>query len=157
MGKIVTPPPPFSRLKVHTSFRGPDSVVTNFDAFLDEYDDESLRPSESGYPPNYWKWRLDTEADRIQWFHAEMSNSVLGAFANYPNVLQASHEKALSDTRTEQTVDISYSVSQGKERMPLIISEFKRGLLRRDQWQSGKIEAAQQSVLSREQRGYVVP
>ncbi|RSL54195.1 hypothetical protein CEP51_014759, partial [Fusarium floridanum] len=145
--------PPISRLKVHTSVRGPDSVVANFDAFLDEYDDESLRLSESGYPPNYRKWRLDTEADGIQWFHTEISNIVLGAFANYPNVLQASHEKALSDTRTDQTVDISYSVSQGKERMPLIIGEFKRGLLRRDQWQSGKIEAAQQSVLSRELRG----
>ncbi|KAI8710576.1 hypothetical protein NCS52_01557900 [Fusarium sp. LHS14.1] len=146
--------PPISRLKVHTSVRGPDSVVANFDAFLDEYDDESLRLGESGYPSNHRKWRLDTEADGIQWFHTEISNIVLGAFANYPTVLQASHEKALSDTRTDQTVDISYSVSQGKERMPLIIGEFKRGLLRRDQWQSGKIEAAQQSVLSRELRGY---
>ncbi|KAH6976633.1 hypothetical protein EDB80DRAFT_739934 [Ilyonectria destructans] len=147
--------PPISRLRVHTSVQGPDSVVANFDdAFLGEYDDESLRLNEPGYPPNYRKWRLDSEADGIQWFHTEISNIVLSAFASYPNVLQASHEKALSETRTDQTVDVSYSISHGKERMLLAIGEFKRGLLRRDQWQSGKIEAAQQSTLSRELRGY---
>ena len=142
--------PPISRLRVHTFIQHPDgSAVANFnDAFLGEYGDETLRLNELGYPPNYRKWRLDSEADGIQWFHTEVSNVVLGAFATCPSILQASHEKALSEARTEQIVDVSYSVSHGNDRMVVAVGEFKRGLLRLDQWQNGRITQSQQSIIS---------
>ncbi|KAH8656430.1 hypothetical protein BGZ61DRAFT_434371 [Ilyonectria robusta] len=147
--------PPISRLRVHTSIQGPGSVIANFnDAFLGEYNDETLRLNETAHPPNYRRWRLDSEEDGIQWFHTEISNVVLSAFASHPSLLQTSHEKALSETRTEQTVDISYSVSHGKERMPVAIGEFKRGLIKPEQWQNGKLIHSQQIILSQELRGY---
>lgn len=145
---------PTSRLTVHTSVNESGSHVADFDyAFMPEYDDEELRLKEHGYPPNYRKWRLDSEADGIQWFHSEVSNITLSAFASFPSILQASHEKPLSETQTDQTVDISYSISNDNKRMPLVIGEFKRGLLRPAQWRSGKL-GRQQSALSQELRGY---
>ena len=77
---------------------------------------------------------MDSEEDGIQWFHSEVSNIVLSAFARYPDILQASHEKALIENHTDQTVDTSYSVSHRKTRMHVAIGEIKRGLIRRDDW-----------------------
>ncbi|RTE81367.1 hypothetical protein BHE90_004158 [Fusarium euwallaceae] len=146
---------PLSKLKVHTVVRGPSSVIANFDeAFLGDYEDETVRLQNPALPSNYRKWRMDSEADGIQWFHTEISNIVLAAFAECPSVIQASHEKPLSETKTDQIVDVSYSIRHGRDRLPIAIGEFKRGLLRAEDWQAGNVKLILQSKLSRELRGY---
>lgn len=142
--------------QVHTQVHTTGKVEAQFDnAFLGEYSDGELRLNEPAYPPNFRTWRLDSEEDGIQWFHTEVSNVVLSAFARYPNILQASHEKPLSHTRTDQTVDTSYSIYHGSTRVPIAIGEFKRGLIRPDQWQEGRLLSSSQKALSKELRGYV--
>lgn len=143
-----------TNLNVHTLVQGPQAVQANFDAFLDEYEDDSARLLEPAYPPNDRQWRLNSEEDGIQWFHTEVSNIVLAGFARYPALIQASHEKPFSETRYDQTVDVAYSVSHGRQRKHVVLGEFKRGLLVPDQWQSGKLRSTQQN-LSRELRAYV--
>lgn len=146
--------PAISKVRVHTSFQGQDALVANFDdAFIGEHDDESLRLNEPAHPPNYRSWRLNSEADGVLWFHTEISNVVLSAFASCPGIIQASHEKVLDEERVDQIVDTSYSIPYGNERLPVAIGEFKRGLLRLEHWQSGRVRAGPQATLSRELRG----
>lgn len=146
---------PISKFKVWTSVQGPNAVVANFDdAFLGEYDDESLRLNQPAHPPNDRTWRLDSEADAVLWFHTEISNVVLAAFTGYPVVIQASHEKPLTGDRVDQVVDASYSIQYGNKRLPVAVGEFKRGLLRFEHWQSGNMRHGQQTIISQELRGY---
>lgn len=99
--------PPISNFNVHTSVQGTDKVVANFDGpFLPELEDDVLRMANVVYAPNYRQWRLNTEEDGINWFHSELSNVVLGAFAIHPALLQASHEKPLSEENHPETVDV---------------------------------------------------
>jgi hypothetical protein len=116
-----------------------------------------LRLNEPVYPPNYRRWRLQSEEDGITWFHTEISNIVLAAWARYPELLQVSHEKPLSETVSEsQVVDIAYSIRrEGGQRVQVAIGEFKRGLIDRDSWQGGKLLKAQIGF-SQELRGSVI-
>ncbi|KPM39125.1 hypothetical protein AK830_g7453 [Neonectria ditissima] len=145
--------PAITKLNVHTTVQGPGHVVASYDsAFLEPYDDDNERLQTGAYPPNYREWRLSSEEDGIQWFHTEVSNIVLAAFGEYPTMLQASHEKPLSDTKFDQTVDVAYPVKHNGKRKHVTIGEFKRGLILPDQWQDGKLSAGQKS-LSQELRG----
>ncbi|KAI8710955.1 hypothetical protein NCS52_01524400 [Fusarium sp. LHS14.1] len=144
---------PIKHLVVHTQTQGLGVVGTFDRAFLGEYDDENLRLNEPAYPPNYRNWRMDTEQDAIAWFNAEVSNVVLSAFAVYPGVINCGHEKPLSSTRTDETVDTSYSIDASGGRTNFVIGEFKRGTLKRARWQAGSLGSGQES-LSRELRGY---
>ena len=145
--------PPITKFNICTSVREPQSVVANFtDAFLEEYDDDILRLTEPVNRPNYRQWRLNSEEDGINWFHTEVSNIVLSAWARYPPLLQVSHEKPLSEENHTQTVDVAYSVSNGQQRTHVAIGEFKRCLLIPRQWQNGSLTTTQRT-LSQELRG----
>jgi hypothetical protein len=105
------------------------------DAFFNKYDDDIARLGEPAYPPNYRTWRLQSEEDGINWFHSEISNIVLAAWARYPNLLQVSHEKMLSETKSDpKVVDVAYSVEHECKRVHVAIGEFKRGLIAPDVW-----------------------
>lgn len=149
--------PAISNLRVHTSVLGIDNVVANFDGpLLPELEDDHLRMTALVYPPNNRHWRLGTEEDGINYFHSEISNVVLGAFATHPALLQASHEKPLSDENHAETVDVGYSVhvSRAGQRRHVVIGEFKRCLLVADQWQRGRL-LGNQVAFSQELRGCV--
>jgi len=147
--------PPIKNLHVHTYVNEDGGVgATYHEAFLDMYEDDDLRLQELAYPPNYRAWRLAYEEDGINWFHSEISNVVLAAWARYPAVLQASHEKPLTESRVTESVDIAYSVKRGTDRVHLAIGEFKRCLVSKVGWQAGKLNQSQQG-LSQELRGCV--
>lgn len=146
--------PPIAKLNVHTRMQGGGLHADFESAFYEEFEDDSLRLSESANPPNYRQWRLNSEEDGINWFHTEISNIVLAAWARYPALRQTSHEKPLSETNHTQTVDVSYSVQYGTQRLPVAIGEFKRGLIQPRQWQAGALYTTQLS-LSQELRGCV--
>lgn len=115
-----------------------------------------MRLNEPAYPPNYRRWRLQSEEDGINWFHTEVSNIVLAAWVRYPYQLQASHEKSLSDDVAEsQVVDIAYSIGPTGKRVQIAIGEFKRGIIEPEVWQSGNL-ARTQLPFSQELRGYVI-
>jgi hypothetical protein len=94
------------------SAHGHQAVLADFDlAFLSEYQDDILRLNEPVYSPNYRRWCLQSEEDGLVWFHTEISNVVLAAWARYPDLLQVSREKPLSETVSEnQVVDVAYSI-----------------------------------------------
>ncbi|KAL8375294.1 hypothetical protein RB599_001852 [Gaeumannomyces hyphopodioides] len=119
-------------------------------AFLDLDNDDSIRLREPAYPPNYRTWRLEME-DVAAWFNA-VSNVVLAAWGRAPELLQASHAKALTE-RAENTyaVDVLYSLKFNGGRVPIAIGEFKRNIIKRDGWEASK---PSQPGLSRELRGY---
>ncbi|KAF2456631.1 hypothetical protein BDY21DRAFT_39767 [Lineolata rhizophorae] len=123
-------------------------------AFLPMYNDDSIRLQEPCVAPNARQWRFEVEADCEAWFHAEISNIVLSAWANYPTILQSSHNKPLSEVNTTETVDVMYSMKYGNAKLPLVIGEFKRNLIHPVQWQSGETPSSSQKKLSRELRGY---
>lgn len=124
-------------------------------AFLPMYDDDSIRFQEPCVAPNFRQWRLEVEADCEAWFHAEVSNVILSAWAHYPLILQSSHNKPLSEVNMAENVDVMYSMKYGNEKIPLAIGEFKRNLIRPVQWQSGETPSSSQKKLSKELRGYV--
>lgn len=143
------------RLKVHTYVNDAGAVEANYeDAFLSMYEDDELRMQELAYPPNYRQWRMAYEEDGINYFHTEISNIVLAAWTRHPTVLQASHEKPLTDNSVPETVDVAYSVTRGRDRVHVALGEFKRCLIAGEDWQAGKLTPTQQ-VLSRELRRYV--
>ena len=121
---------------------------------MGEYHDDALRLNEPVHPPNYRRWRLQSEEDGLVWFHTEISNVVLAAWARYPELLQVSHEKPLSETVSEsQVVDIAYSIRpEGGKRVQIAIGEFKRGLIDPASWQGGKLRKSQ-IAFSQELRG----
>lgn len=123
---------------------------------LGECADDQYRKSEEAYPPNQRAWLLSTEADMSHWFHNEVSNVVLAAFKHTPTVLQASQAKPLTDESVPESVDDLYSVTCSTHRMPLVIGEMKRNIIRDAQWQAGIITSSDQQKLSRELRGYAI-
>lgn len=84
----ITHYPPIRKINVHTYVNANGGISADYDrAFLEVYEDDELRMQELAYPPNYRKWRMAYEEDGINWFHTEVSNVVLAAWARYPDVL----------------------------------------------------------------------
>ncbi|POR33875.1 Uncharacterized protein TPAR_05929 [Tolypocladium paradoxum] len=146
---------PISRVKVHTSVQD-GIVLADFDSALGrEQADDTVRQQLGAYPPNYRHWRLETESDAKNWFHHEISSVVLAAWAQHPNVIQQSEAKAFSDSTIAEVADDAYTIKPASQmRTPLVIGEFKRGLIQPPQWQRGDIDTSRQLTLSRELRGY---
>ncbi|KAJ2893603.1 hypothetical protein MKZ38_008426 [Zalerion maritima] len=125
-----------NKLYVHSFLKDDGGVGAKFEnAFLD------------------LEWRLAYEEDGINWFHTEVSNIVLAAWARYPAVIQTSHEKPLTKTQVSESVNIAYSVRRDNSRLHIAIGEFKRCLLVPHEWQQGTLRPPQQGF-SRELRGY---
>jgi len=130
----------------------PPTVTAQFDDFFPPSDDDALRLREPAFPPTFRKWKLSYEEDIVNWFHTEISNIVLGGFARYPSVLQASHEKPLSAEPILETIDMAYSVNRAGRNTHIVIGEYKRNLINPVQWQGGRLKAAQLK-LGQELRG----
>jgi hypothetical protein len=111
-----------------------------------------LRKAQPAFPPNRRAWRFETEEDCGDWFKAEVSNIVLAAWTDCPGVLQASLAKAFSETSISEIVDVSYTVTHGNVKVPVVIGEWKRYLIRPDEWMSNDLTSGQ-AKLSRELRG----
>jgi len=146
-----------AQLMVHTYLQ--NSLTTaDFDRLDLQSHDDSLRGSEACTEPNYRKWRIACEAGCENWFHNEISNVVLSAWARYPSVLQTSHAKPLSEEVIAQNVDATYSTRINGRRVPVIIGEFKRNLIDAELWQAGTVgHAGVQKNFAQELRGYANP
>ncbi|AEO59667.1 hypothetical protein MYCTH_2308128 [Thermothelomyces thermophilus ATCC 42464] len=133
---------------------GGNTVHATFDsAFLPLDDDEERRMTEPANPPNERSWRLETEADVEHWWHTEVSDVVLAAWARYPGIVQTCHTKPLSDVNIPENVDATYAIYIGNQRKPVVIGEMKRNLINRREWEAGNVTSSQQK-LARELRGY---
>ncbi|KAK0610025.1 hypothetical protein B0T17DRAFT_593855 [Bombardia bombarda] len=146
---------PISNLIVRTSVDNNGITWADFGgSFLPTLRDDEVRLSLPANRPNRRIWRMDMEADAAAWFHTEVSNVVLAGWIEQPTVLQASEMKALDENNVKEIVDTTYSIGiKRHERVPMVIGEFKRGLIDRWGWQGGRLSAVQQN-LSRELRGY---
>lgn len=145
--------PPMQNLSVHSTVDQEGTFHATFDPeFLPLGDDEEKRASEAVHPPNHRFWRLETEADIEHWWHTEVSNIVLAAWARYPAVVQTCHTNPLREVSISENVDSTYGVYIGNQRFPVAIGEMKRNLISPSQWQTGNLAAAQQK-LARELRG----
>ncbi len=140
--------PPITKMNVHTRVvnKGMDgrseqlTVEAKFDGpFLPEYDDDQVRFGERAHLPNYRTWTLSSEKDGHFWFHTEISNIALAAWAKYPNLFDAAEEKPHTDQNGRETVDTSYTFKHKGRIMHVAIGEFKRGLLNFEQWQKGDL------------------
>lgn len=126
---------------------------------LPEYEDDTLRFNMPAFPLNYREYVLDTELDGANWFHTEVSNPVLAAWARYPGITQRAHQASpAAEHDTAKIVDVTYSVNRGlektepNERIHVAIGEFKRGLIDIGRWRTGKISGSSLS-LTQELRG----
>ncbi|KAL8404049.1 hypothetical protein RB594_009056 [Gaeumannomyces avenae] len=148
------PPITGTRLSVHTrnvlGTDGKEATVAGWEAMVPRFSDDQLRLNTLVQRPNRRPYRLDTESDMALWFHTEISNVVLAAWNDTPAVLQTSEAKAWTEQPGMEIADVTYSLVGG-DRPPLVIGEFKRNLVRRDQWQEGRNPS---KPLSRELRGY---
>ncbi|KAL2186572.1 hypothetical protein L209DRAFT_731432 [Thermothelomyces heterothallicus CBS 203.75] len=145
---------PIGNLFVHTTENDDGIVNANFDsAFLPLDDDEERRTTEPAYPPNKRFWRLETEADVEHWWHTEVSDVVLAAWARYPGIVQTCHTTPLNDVKIPENVDATYAMYIGNQRKPVVIGEMKRNFINRDEWENASLGNAQQK-LARELRGY---
>ena len=146
---------PMKNITVHSFVDNQGMSQANFDdAFFALCDDDRVRMNEPASPSNVREWRFEMEADCENWFHTEVSNVVLAAWARYPSVLQSSHIKPLTDETIPENVDITYSVKLGQRRFPLAIGEIKRNLISADVWsRGGTLTSVRQQKLSRELRG----
>ncbi|KPM34020.1 hypothetical protein AK830_g12549 [Neonectria ditissima] len=144
---------PITNLITHSRVQGDQAVQADFRPFHPEYEDDSLRLQERGNAPNERSYRLNSEEDGVSWFHTEVSNIVLAAFTKYPRLLQTSHDKPISESRDDHTVDVAYSVYTGRTRKHVAIGEFKRGLIAAKEWQQGILDTVPQKSLSQELRG----
>jgi hypothetical protein len=116
--------------------------------------------AEPAREPNFRRWRLEYEADCESWFHNEVSNVVLAAWASYPGVLQTSHAGPLSLTeQIAESVDATYSTKINGERVPLVVGEFKRNLIDMEAWQTGDLSSVegQKKTLTRAPRVCALP
>ena len=140
-------------LKIHT-VEGQDRVVyANFDGpLISLLADEPKRMGEIAQMPNTRFWRLETEADIEHWWHTEVSDVVLAAWANYPLIVQTCHTKPLTGTNIPENIDCTYSMYVGNCRVPVALGEMKRNLINRREWQTGSLGDAQRK-LARELRG----
>ncbi|TQV95309.1 hypothetical protein IF1G_06296 [Cordyceps javanica] len=146
---------PIRNLVLHSRVDEEGLTEASFDnAFLPLFDDDGLRMSQPCVAPNTRSWRFEVEADCEHWFHAEISNIVLSAWATYPPVLQSSHNKPLSETAIPENVDSTYSVRLGNNKHAIAIGEMKRNLIHAQSWQAGWLVPGAQQMLSQELRGY---
>jgi hypothetical protein len=143
-------------LTIHSTVCQDGTVAVNFNsAFLPLYDDEEARRmSEPATSPNPRFWRLETEADAEHWWHAEVSDIVLAAWARYPRIVETCHTQPLRETSISESVDTTYGVYVNKQRSPVAIGEMKRNLIDQKLWQAGDPKLTQEK-LARELRGYV--
>jgi hypothetical protein len=140
-------------LTVHTTVDHEAIVHAAFDpAFLPLCNDEEKRTTEPGYPANSRFWRLETEADVEHWWHTEISDVVLAAWATYPAVVQSCHIKPLVDVQIPENVDSTYAIYIGNQCVPLAIGEMKRNIINKREWQDGRLSDVQRR-LARELRG----
>lgn len=128
----------------------------NFErALIPEQPDDAQRKAMLAFPPNRRSWRLQTEADISSWFHHEVSNIVLAAWADQPRVIQQAEINPLSMETVRETVDFMYSMkTQEGDRIPVISGEMKRNLIDARRWMGGRLPQGPQSLLSQELRGY---
>ncbi|POR35496.1 Uncharacterized protein TPAR_04311 [Tolypocladium paradoxum] len=146
---------PISRVHVHTHVDADGSVQADFEScFLPELADDRLRMAAFAFPPNYRRWRLDTEGDIVNWFNTEVSNVVLPAWSACPALLQTAEAKPLSAATISQCADTTFSVKPANTACAVAIGEMKRNLIEPDDWCTGSIEKSSQKTLSRELRGY---
>ncbi|KAL8307896.1 hypothetical protein RB593_006313 [Gaeumannomyces tritici] len=135
------PPITGTRLSVHTrnvlGTDGKEATVAGWEAMVPRFGDDQLRLNTLAQRPNRRPYRLGTGSDMALWFHTEVSNVVLAAWNGTPAVLQTSEAKAWTEQPCMEIADVTYS-PVGGDRPPLVIGEFKRNLLRRDQWQEGR-------------------
>jgi hypothetical protein len=147
--------PPLRNFTVHSTVDHDGTIHAAFDpAFLPLCADEERRTSEPAQPPNSRFWRLETEADVEHWWHTEISDVVLAAWARYPAIVQTCHTKPLTEQTIPENVDSTYAMYAGNMRVPIAIGEMKRNLINATHWKSGNLMEAQQK-LARELRGYV--
>lgn len=131
----------------------PDTVLTDFEsAMLPDYDDDYVRWAQPAFPPNKRLWRLATEEDCSDWFKAEVTNIVLAAWTDYPVILQVSHAKPFSASSSSETVDVSYTFKHLNRKVPVVIGEWKRNLIRSQEWMENRLSSGQQK-LAKELRG----
>jgi hypothetical protein len=145
---------PIRNLSVHSTVDQEGTFHATFDPVLlalDE-DEEERRFHEPAHPPNDRFWRLETEADAEHWWHTEISDIVLAAWARYPQIVQTCHTAPLRTVNISETVDSTYGIYVGNQRYPVAIGEMKRNLINKREWQSGNLGSAQQK-LARELRG----
>ncbi|KAK3364646.1 hypothetical protein B0T25DRAFT_493571 [Lasiosphaeria hispida] len=142
--------PAFNQFCIQTQVQNNSCVTANFNPFLPLQDDDELRLSELAYPPNCRSWRLASEADASNWFHHEVSNIVIAAWAKYPNLLETAEAPALSETKVYQIVDILCSMSHANNtlRLPAAAGEWKRNMINAREWQMGNPKSATQQRLS---------
>jgi hypothetical protein len=148
--------PSITKFRVHTQVQQDGCVVANFDSFLRLQEDDEVRFNELAHPPNRRSWRLASEADAGNWFHHEVSNVVIAAWARYPNLLQTAEAPAMTETKVDETVDILYSTSHASNsrRLGVAAGEWKRNTIMGAQWQAGNLTSVTQQRLSQELRGY---
>lgn len=140
-------------LTVHTTIDNEGTVHATFDpAFLALDNDEEKRSSEPARAPNERYWRLETESDVEHWWHTEISDIVMAAWARYPAIVQTCHTKPLGEFTISENVDSTYGVYIGNQRHPVAIGEIKRNLINEEDWQTNSLRDAQQK-LARELRG----
>ncbi|KAK0707223.1 hypothetical protein B0T21DRAFT_387679 [Apiosordaria backusii] len=76
----------------------------------------------------------DDPEDCSDWFKAEVSNVVLAAWTDYPAILQVSHAKPFLDSSSSETVDVSYTFTYLNRKVPVVIGEWKRNIIRPEEW-----------------------
>ena len=145
--------PPIGNFSIHSVVDETGFYHANFDSVFHPLDaDDQMRFAEPASFPNPRFWRLETEADMEHWWHDEVSDVVMAAWANYPTIVQTSHTKPLTDVHIPENVDSTYAMYINNMRTPLVIEEIKRNLIKANQWQTGNLTAPQKS-LSSELRG----
>ena len=74
------------------------------------------------------------EADIEHWFHTEISDVVLAAWARYPPIIQTCHTGPLSTVNIPENVDSTYAIYMSNKKVPLAIGEMKRNLISAERW-----------------------
>jgi hypothetical protein len=145
--------PPIQNLLNHTTIGQDGTISAEFEpAFLPLCDDEEKRASEPAHPPNERYWRIETEADAEHWWHTEISDVVLAAWAKYPGLVQTCHTQPLGEVSISENVDCTYGLYIGGQRYPVAIGEMKRNLIQPNDWRTSSLRESQER-LARELRG----
>lgn len=149
--------PPLDNLTIHTYPQEDGQWLPDYNtAFLPEDNDDILRKAMAATRPNYRAWRLETESDAELFWHTEVSSVVLAGWNQYPQVVQTSHTKPLSEDTISEEVDATYAFRSNEHKVALAIGEMKRSLIRADKWQNDKVLSSPgQAKLSQELRGLV--
>ncbi|KAL2163218.1 hypothetical protein VTH06DRAFT_5274 [Thermothelomyces fergusii] len=146
--------PDATNFLVHTWTSSDGLVHADFDsAFLPLDDDDERRIGEPAHPPNQRFWQLEVEADVEHFWHTEISDVVLAAWARWPRIVQTCHTAPSSGEKISETVDATYALYIGDQKKPVVIGEMKRNLILPNEWMTGTLRETQQK-LARELRGY---